>query len=303
MLIGWARAHFRTRFGAPRLAAPVGCAVVIMMLLGSGCQRKGVEDYLRMGDQAMGEGKLTDAERDYQSAVEKATDDPRTHIALGNLYVFEQKPGPAQLEFMKVLELDPRNAPAHAALARLYSSQSQYGLAESQYRAAAVLDPTRVNYRMELAAVLDKEGKRAGAEDELRTAIGLDPKNAQAHFALANLLSSEPGRDAEAQAEYAQARALDPRLVPPSAAASPAATPAAEAAVAPPATKAKVKPVDRRFLLTHNSPVYENPDPSSRVVAHVHKRGFVHVTGISGDWFQIRLHSGIVGFIPTSTAE
>ncbi|MFZ0887114.1 MAG: hypothetical protein WA005_01560, partial [Candidatus Binataceae bacterium] len=78
--------------------------------------------------------------------------------------------------------------------------------------------------------------------------------------------------------------------------ASPAATPAA-----PPAPKPKVKP--RKFLLTQDSPVYENPDSSSRVVAHVHKRGFVHVIGIAGDWLQIRLRSGIVGFIPIKSAE
>jgi len=294
MIMGWVRARLKPHAGSMRSAAPVVCVAVIMMLLGSGCQRKGVDDYLRMGDQAMRDGKLTDAERYYQSAVQEATDDPRTHIALGNLYVLEQKPGPAQLEFMKVLDLDPRNAPAHAALAGLYSSESQYGPAESQYRAATVLDATQVSYRMELATVLDKEDKRAEAEDELRTAIGLDPKNAQAHFALANLLNSQPGRQAEAPAEYAQARALDPRLVPPSA--SPAATPAAPSAP-------KVKPVDRKFLLTHDSPVYENPDSSSRVVAHVHKRGFVHVIGIAGDLLQIKLRSGIVGFIPIKTAE
>jgi tetratricopeptide (TPR) repeat protein len=282
------------------LAAIVACAI----LLTAGCRHAGVDTLLSQGDQAMRDSKLAEAESDYQSAIQAAPNDPRTHIALGNLYVFEQKPGPAQLEFMKVLELDPKNAPAHAALAGLYAGQSQLGMAEAQYRAAVVLDPTHVAYRMDLASILIKENKHGEAEAEFRTAIGLDPKNGQAHFALANLLASESSRAAEAQAEYAQAKALDPRLIPPGAAEA-STTPESVSTPAPSTAPAayKVKAVDKKFYLTHDSPVYENPDSSSKVVAHVHKKGFVKVTGISGDYLQIKLRSGVIGFIPTKAAE
>jgi tetratricopeptide (TPR) repeat protein len=302
MLVNRARARLMSRAAGRVLAGLGACAALVLIILwSSACERKTVEDYLAAGDQAMRDSKLPQAEAAYQSAIQAAPNDPRTHIALGNLYVFEQKPGPAQLEFMKVLELDPKNAPAHAALANLYMGQNQFGMAEAQYRAAIVLDPTRVNYHLTLGSALIKENKLSDAEAEIRTAIGLDPKNAQAHLALANLLNSEPGRATEAQAELAQARALDPHLVPPPA---PEATPAESVASAGPSGPAvKIKPLDRKFLLTHDSQVYENPDSSSSVVGHVHKRGFVHVTGISGDWFQIKLRSGVVGFIPVSTAE
>ena len=39
------------------------------------------------------------------------------------------------------------------------------------------------------------------------------------------------------------------------------------------------------------------------VVAHVHHGRFVHVTGIQGDWLQVTLRNGTVGFIPVSAAE
>ena len=89
-------------------ASALAIAGAITIVL-SGCHRKTAEDYLAEGDADMQATKLADAEKAYQEAVKVAPNDPRTHIALGNLYVFEHKPGDAQIEFMKVLETDPRN--------------------------------------------------------------------------------------------------------------------------------------------------------------------------------------------------
>jgi uncharacterized protein YgiM (DUF1202 family) len=85
-----------------------------------------------------------------------------------------------------------------------------------------------------------------------------------------------------------------------------AATPAAAATATPAAaqtTAAELKPVNKRFLLSHSSSVYEQPDKTSAVIAHVRRRTHVSVTGVTGDWLQIRLSSGKVGFIPSSAAE
>lgn len=277
-------------------------AALAFSFLVSGCHHKSVDDYLSAGDQAMQSTKLAEAEQDYQTAVKLAPNDVRTHIALGNLYIFEHKQGPAQLEFMKVLEIEPKNPAAHVALGNLYADQNQNGLAEGQYRAAIALDPSRSNYHSDLASILAKEGKGNEAEAEFRTAIGLDPKNAQAHFQLANLLASEPNRAAEAQAEYQQAKALDPKLVPPAGAAAPE-TASAPAPAGAPASGVKIKPVNKVFLLTHDSPVYSTPDSSSDVVGKVRRKRYVHVTGITGNWLQVKLRNGTVGFVPTSAAE
>jgi tetratricopeptide (TPR) repeat protein len=247
---------------------------------------------------------LADAENDYQDAIKLDPNDPRPHVALGNLYMFEQKSAPAEIEFMKVLELDPKNAPGHFALGGLYASQAQSGLAESQYRAAVVLDPTRSAYRLSLGSVLQKEGKIGEAEAEFRTATGLDPKNAHAHLALANLLNTLPNRQVDAQAEYAQVKALDPSLMPAEAAAPTTIAPTT-AATSPvhPSGPTKIKPVNKRFRLTQNSPVYQMNNNTAPVVAQVHRGKFVHVTGIAGDWLQVQLRNGTVGFIPVAAAE
>jgi tetratricopeptide (TPR) repeat protein len=298
----------RDNYASAGSAAALVIAAGAIVLLATGCSHKSADDYLLAGDQAMQATRLADAENDYQSAIKTAPNDPRPHVALGNLYLFEQKPGPAEIEFMKVLELDAKNAPAHAALGNLYSSQGQPGLSEAQYRAAVALDSAKASYRLSLGTMLQKEGKHGEAEAEFRTAVGLEPKNAHAHLALANLFNTEPNRQAEAQAEYAQVKALDPSLMPgtATAASSPASAAPAGAptvvASAPSATP-KIRDLNRKFKLTHDSPVYQTPDQSTRVVAQVHRGKYVRVTGITGNWFRIELRNGTVGFIPVTAAE
>ena len=144
--------------------------------------------------------------------------------------------------------------------------------------------------------MLSREGRGADAEAQFRTAIGLDPKNAQAHLALANFLSSQPGRQAEADAEHSTARILDPKLA---ASEAPANGGSSEGEAGSP----RIKPLNKVFLLTKNSPVYESPDTSSNVVGQVHKKKYVHVVGLAGNYLQIKLRNGTVGFVPETAAE
>jgi tetratricopeptide (TPR) repeat protein len=267
----------------------------------AGCSHKSSSDSLAAGNQAEQNKQFAEAESDYQAAINAAPADPRPHVALGQLYAVENKPDLARSEFMKALEIAPADAASHSALGDAYAEGSQLGLAEEQYRAAVALDPGNPGYRMVLGDTLAKAQKPGAAEVELRTAIGLDPRNAHAHLALANLLGSEPGRQEEAQAEAAEVRALDPSLLPaPSAVASSTApTAAPSAATAPP----KLRVLDKKFLLTHDSPVYGAAGNTAAVVAQVHHGKLVHVTGMAGDWFRIQLRNGIVGYIPVTAAE
>jgi tetratricopeptide (TPR) repeat protein len=283
-----------------RTGAIVAFGAIVLTV--AGCHHKAAEDFLAEGDADMQATKLSDAETAYQEAVKLAPNDPRTHIALGNLYIFEHKESDAQVEFMKVLELDPKNAATHVALGNLYNEQNQHGLAENQYRAAVALEADRANYHLDLGEVLRQEGKLTEAEDQIRTAIGLSPKDAKAHLALANLLAMEPARAAEANAEFDEVRALDPKLMPapttPAVSEAPAGTATTTASAAP-----TVKPLNKLFLLTKNSLVYQSPDPTSSTIGQVHRKKYVHVTGIAGDYLQIRMKNGATGFIPVTAAE
>jgi Flp pilus assembly protein TadD len=296
------------------IVAAVATAALTLLILAS-CGHKSLEDSLAAGDQAMQNNKLADAENNYRDAVAAAPNDPRPHIALGNLYVFEQRPVQAQAEYIKAIELDGADASVHTALGSVFDMQSEPGLAEDQYRAAVALAPANAAYRTNLGMLLQKQGKIGAAEAEFRTAVGLEPKNAHAHLALAKVLSGEPDRATEAESEFAQVRILDPTLMtgalqpaPTAAEASPEASSEAGALpsptlAAPAAATPPVRPLDRKFLLAHDSPVYETPQETANVVAQVHRRKFVHVTGIAGSWLRIQMKNGTVGFIPAAAAE
>jgi hypothetical protein len=64
-----------------------------------------------------------------------------------------------------------------------------------------------------------------------------------------------------------------------------------------------VKPADKIFRLTSNAAVLAEPNRWARKVAEVHRGHDVHVVGIALGYMQIRMKSGLVGFIPTSALE
>jgi tetratricopeptide (TPR) repeat protein len=283
-----------------------------------GCGHKSIDDSLAAGDLAMQNTKLADAESDYREAAATAPNDPRPHVALGNLYVFEQKPAQAEAEYMKALEFDKRNAPTHTALGNIFVGQSQPGLAEEQFRAAVDRsDQSHLSHQhRDSPAKLGRTGE-AGSRCAPPPA---STRNAHAHLALArDRWRARP--TGEAEAEFAQVRTLDPTLMPPAGApapeagaapaappSGPGAPPPSDAATAPPPAAAsgappKIRDLNRKFMLTHDSAVYETTQETATVVAQVHRRKFVHVTGITGNWFRIEMKNGTVGFIPLTAAE
>ncbi|MGO9062415.1 MAG: tetratricopeptide repeat protein [Candidatus Binataceae bacterium] len=301
------------------LKAVAAILILAPIVFALGCGRRSTQDYLAAGDQAMHDNQLGTAQEDYETAVKLAPNDPKTHFKLGDLDLFEHNYPAAEAEYTKVASLDPDNAESRAALAKLYSARSQWSSAEDQLRAAVALDPTSAEYRRQLAAVLNRRNQVGQAEIELRTAAGLAPGDAKLHLALANFLATIPNERTSADEEYARVKQLDPTLepgtsvTPEASSAPPSEAPPAVSSIAPPpsapapvaaaAAPKPLKPLNRRFLLTHNSPVYQNANGASAVVAQVHRRKRVHVTGISGDWLQVTLRNGTVGFIPASAAE
>ena len=81
------------RKGWPRLVASSLYLIplVLTALLSVDCNRKGANDYLAAGDEAMQIARLADAESDYQQAAKVAPNDARPYVALGSLYMFEHK--------------------------------------------------------------------------------------------------------------------------------------------------------------------------------------------------------------------
>jgi hypothetical protein len=64
-----------------------------------------------------------------------------------------------------------------------------------------------------------------------------------------------------------------------------------------------VKPSDTIFHLTHDAAVLDAPNKWAKKVAEVHQGHDVHVTGIALNYMQIRMKSGLVGFIPAAALQ
>ncbi len=64
-----------------------------------------------------------------------------------------------------------------------------------------------------------------------------------------------------------------------------------------------VKPVDKVFVLTQDAGVLEKPNKWAKKLAEVHRGRNVHIVGLSLNYMQIRMKSGLEGFIPMTALE
>jgi hypothetical protein len=64
-----------------------------------------------------------------------------------------------------------------------------------------------------------------------------------------------------------------------------------------------VKPTDKIFVLTQDAAVLEAPNHWAKRLAEVHRTHDVHMIGIALNYAQIRMKSGLIGFIPMSALQ
>jgi hypothetical protein len=70
-----------------------------------------------------------------------------------------------------------------------------------------------------------------------------------------------------------------------------------------PSTVELVKPADKIFVLTRDAAVLEAPNRWARKLAEVHRTRSVHVIGLALSYMQIRMKSGLSGFIPVTALQ
>jgi hypothetical protein len=64
-----------------------------------------------------------------------------------------------------------------------------------------------------------------------------------------------------------------------------------------------VKPTDKVFVLTHDAGVLDKPSRWGKKLAEVHQGHNVHVIGLALNYVQIRMKSGLEGFVPLTALE
>lgn len=64
-----------------------------------------------------------------------------------------------------------------------------------------------------------------------------------------------------------------------------------------------VAPTNKYFKLTHDSPVLEKPNRWAKKLSEVHRGYYVHVIGVALNYMQIKMKSGLVGFIHVTALQ
>jgi hypothetical protein len=70
-----------------------------------------------------------------------------------------------------------------------------------------------------------------------------------------------------------------------------------------PAAVSLVAPTDKVFVLTHDTPVLDQPNQFGKKLAEVHKTHNVHVVGLALNYMKIRMKNGLQGYIPITALE
>ena len=129
----------------------------------------------------------------------------------------------ATVAYYQVLAKEPGNKYAFFDLGVIAQTNKSVVIAESFYRIALEIDPKFPSPLYNLAVLRQQAGAHQEAADLYRRLIAIEPNNAGAHFNLGFALRAL-GRTAEADAEFARARQIDPALVAPAGSATPRPT-------------------------------------------------------------------------------
>lgn len=146
------------------------------------------------------------ATAEFEAAVKASAAEPEVHFGLGYLYWKQKRYGEARREFEAELANQPRHSQALAYLAdaEMHSPDSEQ--AEPHLRRALELDPNLRLAHLDLGILLAGRNDSEAAT-HLRAAIRLDPSKPDAHYRLGRLWLSL-GRQADADAEFAEVKRL-----------------------------------------------------------------------------------------------
>lgn len=152
------------------------------------------------------QGKWDEAQREYETILEKEPNAVGIHYLLGRSYLSRPDADAKSLErakqeFTKELEVDPKNAGAHYVLGQIASKNEAWDEAIDQFSQAAKLDPNFAEAYLGWGYSLLALKKYEDAIAPLRRAEALTPGNPAAHYALATALSRS-GHKEEAEKEF-----------------------------------------------------------------------------------------------------
>ncbi len=228
VLLTWGAADLAAAWRLPRAyptaaAALVLSACVVRTWFQVGCWQstqhlwehavratdENVVAYMNLGFCYQGQGRLSDARREYERAVALAPELAVPHVNLGNVFVEAGLLDRAAAEYHKAIDLAPELASPHFALGNLLVRMGRWDEAEAELRKSLDLDSGISALHNNLGQLLGDLGRLEEAEAEYRRAVDLAPDDPRPRNNLGITLVLL-GRFEEAIAEYRRAVALEP---------------------------------------------------------------------------------------------
>lgn len=165
--------------------------------------------HLEIANQYYQEGRIEEAIKEYEIAVNLEPENLRLRYQLGRIYIETDQFGPALVQYKKIQQIDPNNLGITSQLAVLYFKNSQYMMAEKEYQEAAILYPENANVHFMLALISQKSGSIKKAERHIKKALSLKPDIGVFHSFLGEIYKKN-GRIDEAEQHYMTAIRLEP---------------------------------------------------------------------------------------------
>ncbi|HEY0161416.1 MAG TPA: tetratricopeptide repeat protein [Edaphobacter sp.] len=172
-------------------------------------QPKWAEPYVALGKAYVQKGRLDDAVRSFETALQKKPDD---RVALRELAAALMRQGQVDRaieRLQRVTTLYPKDDESFANLGNAYMQQGKLQEAKDALSHALALNPERAEAQ-NLAGLCDvQSGDKAGAEQAFLEAIRLQPNLPDPQNNLANLMTGEQ-RFHDAEAHFKRAIELNP---------------------------------------------------------------------------------------------
>jgi tetratricopeptide (TPR) repeat protein len=173
-------------------------------------QPKDIEPHLAAGRLFEKQGKISDAESEYKTAV--ATDGSADAvIGLANIYMRQHELPEAETELRALVVARPEYAPARIQLGRVLAGEGKIDSAIAELTKAGTLAVTDLSVQRDLADLYVMDKQYAKAEEGYRTLLAAHPNDAELHQSLGKSLLEEK-KFSEAQKEFVAAVTLKPDL-------------------------------------------------------------------------------------------
>jgi len=139
------------------------------------------------GLRLLNDGRLAEAERDFQAALQRIPKYAYTHVYLGMTYGKRGDAERAIDAFNTALRFRPRFTEARLRLGMTYEQQGRLDLALAEYEHALRDDPAAMSVLVRSAGLLAGQGQWDEAVSRYRRALAIDPQDDEASVGLGAL--------------------------------------------------------------------------------------------------------------------